>query len=103
MPDLTLNERAAALLNGKVLNDFDHGDGRIQFYPDEDMNAAVALWRAAPEEVKEAVANAIVERNFSIADHAGSSIFVRATIGLFTNSAALTKVIVEKWEEFNGK
>ena len=95
MPDLTLNPRATALMSSEY--------NALNFAPTENLNHAVALWRAAPQEVKEAVANAIVERNFSIADHAGSSIFVRATSGLFTNSAALTKVIVEKWEEFNGK
>ena len=56
-----------------------------------DLNDAAALWRAAPEEVKEAVV-----------DHISMTITnTRAWFDAILDAHRFTKALVEKWEEFN--
>ena len=87
MPDLTLNPRATALMSSEY--------NALNFAPTENLNHAAALWRAAPHEVNEAVECSILKKYEADLD------IIEATWKLFINPFALTKAVVEKWEEFN--
>ena len=103
MPDLTLNERAAALMPHEQTGVGFFGvklDDRAYCYdesfdPENWLDHAAALWRAAPHEVNEAVECSILKKYEADLD------IIEATWKLFINPFALTKAVVEKWEEFN--
>lgn len=95
MPDLTLNDRASLLVP-------DIEQPFCNFT--DDLNDAAALWEAAPEEVK-AVVIAVFKWSHTktaLSDELWTTweLYLARS---FLNPAALTKAVVEKWEEFNAK